>query len=59
MTPSDSSQVGDFNVGYHKKIGHYNTSFQLNTSNLANDYKFYGATWQVGRTDRLSATLNF
>ncbi|HRE06052.1 MAG TPA: TonB-dependent receptor plug domain-containing protein [Opitutaceae bacterium] len=49
----------DFNVGYRRKIGRYNTSFQLNTSNIADDEDFYGATWQVGRTYRFSATLNF
>lgn len=51
--------IYDFNLGYRKKIGRYNTSFQLNTSNIANDDKFYGATWQVGRTYRFSATLSF
>ena len=54
-----SHYIYDFNVGYRKKIGRYNTSFQLNTANIADDDKFYGATWQVGRTYRLSATLNF
>ncbi len=54
-----SRYLYDFNVGYRKKIGRYNTSFQLNTANIADDDKFYGATWQVGRTYRLSATLNF
>ena len=49
----------DFNVGYRAKFGRYNTNFQLNTSNLANDDKFYGATWQIGRTYRLTATVNF
>lgn len=54
-----SHYIYDFNVGYRKKIGRYNTSFQLNTANIADDDKFYGATWQVGRTYRFSATLNF
>ncbi|PAW73067.1 MAG: hypothetical protein B9S26_10800 [Opitutia bacterium Tous-C4FEB] len=54
-----SRYLYDFNVGYRKKIGRYNTSFQLNTANIADDDNFYGATWQVGRTYRLSATLNF
>ena len=54
-----SHYLYDFNLGYRKKIGRYNTSFQLNTANIADDDKFYGATWQVGRTYRLSATLNF
>jgi hypothetical protein len=54
-----SHYIYDFNIGYRKKIGRYNTSFQLNTANIADDDKFYGATWQVGRTYRLSATLNF
>jgi hypothetical protein len=54
-----SRYLYDFNLGYRKKIGRYNTSFQLNTANIADDDKFYGATWQVGRTYRLSATLNF
>jgi outer membrane receptor protein involved in Fe transport len=49
----------DFNVGYRAKFGRYATNFQLNTSNVANDDKFYGATWQVGRTYRLTATVNF
>jgi outer membrane receptor protein involved in Fe transport len=49
----------DFNVGYRRKIGRYHTNFQLNTSNVANDESFYGTTWQVGRTYRLSATVNF
>ena len=49
----------DFNVGYRRKIGRYHTNFQLNTSNVADDESFYGATWQVGRTYRLSATVNF
>ncbi len=49
----------DFNVGYRRKVGRYTTSFQLNTSNLADDQNFYGATWQVGRTYRFSATVNF
>ena len=54
-----SHYIYDFNLGYRKKIGRYHTSFQLNTANIADDDKFYGATWQVGRTYRLSATLNF
>ena len=49
----------DLNMGYRRKIGRYNTSFQLNLANLADDDKFYGAVWQTGRTYRLSATLNF
>jgi len=54
-----SHYIYDFNLGYRYKFGRYNTSIQLNTSNIADDDKFYGATWQVGRTYRLSATLNF
>ena len=27
-------------------------------ANLANDDKFYGTTWPIGRTYRLNATLN-
>ena len=57
--PVPGHYIYDFNVGYRKKFGRYNTNFQLNTSNVANDDKFYGATWQIGRTYRLSATLNF
>ena len=57
--PVPSHYLYDFNLGYRKKFGRYNTNFQLNTSNVANDDKFYGATWQVGRTYRLSATLNY
>ncbi|MBC7367827.1 MAG: TonB-dependent receptor plug domain-containing protein [Undibacterium sp.] len=57
--PVPAHYLYDFNVGYRKKFGRYNTNFQLNTSNVANDDKFYGATWQVGRTYRLSATVNF
>jgi hypothetical protein len=49
----------DLNLGYRRKIGRYNTNFQLNVANLADDDKFYGAVWQTGRTYRLSATLNF
>jgi hypothetical protein len=49
----------DFNAGYRRKIGRYNTTYQLNVSNLANDDKFYGAVWQTGRTYRLSAGVNF
>ena len=47
------------NAGYRCKIGRFNTSYQLNVSNVADDDKFYGAVWQTGRTYRLSATLNF
>ncbi len=54
-----SHYLYDFNLGYRRKIGRYNTNFQLNTSNLANDDRFYGATWQVPRAYRLSATLSF
>ena len=57
--PVPSHYIYDFNIGYRRKIGRYNASLQLNTANIANDDKFYGATWQVGRTYRLSATLNF
>ena len=49
----------DFNAGYRRKIGRYQTSYQLNVSNVANDDDFYGAVWQTGRTYRLSATVNF
>jgi outer membrane receptor protein involved in Fe transport len=51
--------IYDLNLGYRRKIGHYNTSFQLNTANVANDQSFYGATWQTPRTYRASATVNF
>jgi outer membrane receptor protein involved in Fe transport len=49
----------DLNLGYRQKIGRYNTNFQLNVSNLADDDKFYGAVWQTGRTYRVTAGLNF
>ena len=49
----------DLNLGYRRKIGRYNTNFQLNLANLADDDKFYGAVWQTGRTYRLSANVNF
>jgi outer membrane receptor protein involved in Fe transport len=49
----------DLNLGYRRKIGRYNTNFQLNVANLADDDKFYGAVWQTGRTYRVSAGLNF
>ena len=51
--------VYDLNLGYRQKIGRYNTNFQLNVANVADDDKFYGAVWQTGRTYRLSAGLNF
>ncbi|HRE82421.1 MAG TPA: TonB-dependent receptor plug domain-containing protein [Opitutaceae bacterium] len=51
--------VYDFNMGYRKKFGRYTTDFRLNVANVADDDKFYGATWQVGRTYRLSAGVNF
>ena len=51
--------IYDFNLGYRQKIGRYNTNFQLNVANVADDDKFYGAVWQTGRTYRLSAGLNF
>jgi hypothetical protein len=51
--------IYDLNFGYRRKLGRFQTSVQLNTSNLANDDKFYGATWQVGRTYRLSATVSW
>ena len=54
-----SHYLYDLNMGYRYKIGRYNTSFQLNLANLADDDKFYGAVWQTGRTYRLSANLNF
>jgi hypothetical protein len=54
-----SHYLYDFGTGYRRKLGRYTTSLQLNLSNLANDDKFYGATWQVGRTYRLSANVNF
>lgn len=43
----------------HQNAPTMSAGFQLNTSNLADDDKFYGATWQVGRTYRLSAPLYF
>ena len=49
----------DLILGYRRKIGRYNTSFQLNLANLADDDKFYGAVWQTGRTYRLSATISY
>ncbi|MBI5689137.1 MAG: TonB-dependent receptor plug domain-containing protein [Verrucomicrobia bacterium] len=49
----------DFNAGYRRKLGRFQTSYQLNVSNLADDDDFYGAVWQTGRTYRLTATLNF
>lgn len=49
----------DVNLGYRRKIGRYNTNFQLNVANVADDDKFYGAVWQTGRTYRFSAGLNF
>jgi hypothetical protein len=54
-----SHYLFDFNAGYRYKIGRYNTNFQLNVSNVADDDDFYGAVWQTGRTYRLSATINF
>lgn len=51
--------IFDFNLGYRYKIGRYNTDLRLNIANLADDDKFYGATWQVGRTYRLTANVNF
>ncbi|MEY2878426.1 MAG: hypothetical protein RLZZ15_806, partial [Verrucomicrobiota bacterium] len=51
--------IYDFNAGYRRKIGRYNTTWQLNIANLADDDKFYGATWQPGRTYRLSAGISF
>jgi hypothetical protein len=51
--------VYDFNAGYRRKIGRYNTTFQLNVANVADDDKFYGAVWQTGRTYRFSAGVNF
>jgi len=51
--------IYDVNLGYRRKIGRYNTNFQLNVANVADDDKFYGAVWQTGRTYRLSAGLNF
>ena len=51
--------IYDFNAGYRRKIGRWNTTYQLNVSNLADDDKFYGAVWQTGRTYRLSAGVNF
>ena len=49
----------DLNLGYRRKIGRYNTNFQLNISNVADDDDFYGAVWQTGRTYRLTAGLSF
>ncbi len=49
----------DLNLGYRRKIGRYNTSYQLNVANLEDDDAFYGAVWQTGRTYRLSATVTF
>lgn len=54
-----SHYLYDLNVGCRRRLGRYQTSVQLNTSNLANDEKFHGATWQVGRPHRLSATVNW
>ena len=54
-----SHYLYDLNMGYRRKIGRYNTTFQLNVSNLADDDKFYGAVWQTGRTYRISASVNF
>ncbi len=54
-----SRYLYDFNAGYRLKLGRYNTGFQLNVANLADDDDFYGAVWQTGRTYRLSATVNF
>ena len=54
-----SHYLYDLNMGYRRKIGRYNTTFQLNVSNLADDDKFYGAVWQTGRTYRISAGVNF
>lgn len=51
--------VYDFNAGYRRKFGRYNTTFLLNVANVADDDKFYGAIWQTGRTYRFSAGLNF
>ena len=51
--------IYDFNMGYSRKFGRYNTSLRLNVANLADDEHFYGATWQVGRNYKLTATLNF
>jgi len=42
----------------HQNAPTMSTGFQPNTSNLADDDKFYGAIRQVGRTYRLGATLN-
>jgi TonB dependent receptor len=49
----------DFNAGYRRKIGRYQTNYQLNVSNLADDDKFYGAVWQTGRTYRVSTSVSF
>ncbi len=51
--------IYDFNAGYRRKIGRYNTTLQLNVANVADDDKFYGAIWQTGRTYRFSAGINF
>ncbi|HEY1107450.1 MAG TPA: hypothetical protein VGE76_02420, partial [Opitutaceae bacterium] len=49
----------DLNMGFRRKLGRYNTNYQLNVSNLADDDKFYGAVWQTGRTYRASVGINF
>ncbi len=51
--------IYDVNMGYRRKVGRYNTNFQLNVANAADDDKFYGAVWQTGRTYRLTAGVNF
>ncbi|MCX6951982.1 MAG: TonB-dependent receptor plug domain-containing protein [Verrucomicrobia bacterium] len=51
--------IYDLNFGYRRKLGRYNTTFQVNLANLADDDKFYGAVWQTGRTYRLSANVSF
>jgi len=43
----------------HQNAPTMSTSFQLDTSNLADGDKFSGAIRQVGRTYRLSAPLYF
>lgn len=49
----------DLNLGYRRKIGRFNTHYQVNVSNVANDDDFYGAVWQTGRTYRFTAGLTF
>jgi outer membrane receptor protein involved in Fe transport len=49
----------DLGFGYRRKFGRYNTNFQLNIANVADDDDFYGAVWQTGRTYRFTMNVNF